>query len=143
MIVGLVALSLVAGKAAFAQLEDVSPSASGMQPGYSAQELPIGDGDAPPVDLVPQPPEPASAAQIEAWRKDLIGKPAFSSSGGRVGTVTELSVGLDERIIAATITTDSGARLPVIWYRVRAQLGKPTLVVPWSQAEIIWLTRGR
>lgn len=121
--------------------QSFSPSASGMQPGYSAQDLPIGDGPSPEP---PPPPatQPASQAQIEAWRQDLVGKPAFSAGGGRIGTVTELSVGLDDRVIAAIVTTDSGARLPVSWQRARVQLGKPTLVVPWSQSEIRWLTRG-
>lgn len=123
--------------------EVFSPSASGTQLGTSAQDLPIGDAKEPPATSpVFTPSEPASAAQIEAWRRDLVGRPAFSARGGRVGTVTELTVGLDNRAIAAVVTTESGARLSMPWYRVRNQLGKPTLVVPWSLGEIRWLTGG-
>lgn len=133
---------LVAASPSQAQLFDqLSPKAIDQTPG--AEQLPVGEGGppAPPIETGPSPP--SSPAQIDAWRADLVGKAAFGPEGGRIGTVAELSVSLDDRVTAAVVELPSGARLPVPWKWVESQVGRSTVVVPWSAADIAWLQGAR
>jgi len=122
---------------ALAQMDPSPPKPIDRTPG--SERLDVGEDGPPesPPDL--RLPPPSTGEQIEAWRRDLVGKPVFGPHGGLIGTLTELSVGLDNRVIAAVVTVRSGARLPLRWAWVRTQVGRPTVVAPWSAADIEWL----
>lgn len=110
---------------------------------------PLGNND--PEDIVPVPrataaPLPSTPQEQDQLRSLLVGKPVFGGGGGgRIGEVSDIAVGPDQRVTSVVIRVDAAldpdrANLPVPWHWIRSQLDAPTLVVPWNTALVAWLT---
>ncbi|MBC7907651.1 MAG: PRC-barrel domain-containing protein [Rhodospirillaceae bacterium] len=135
--------------AAFAQdlLNDASPERGEM--GNPVIGGPLGNND--PEDIVPVPlgapaPLPSTPQQQDQLRELLVGKPVYGGGGGgRIGQVSDIIVGADQRVTNVVIQVDSAldpdrANVPVPWTWISSQLDAPTLVVPWNAALVAWLT---
>ncbi|MEW5727851.1 MAG: peptidoglycan-binding protein [Pseudomonadota bacterium] len=96
------------------------------------------------LSAVAPEPGPVPGDRIEVWRRDLVGKQVYGEDTGEVGEVVDLIVGADNRISGVVVAVEGlggvdVARVPVPWEWVDHQIGRPTVVLPWSRADVEWL----
>lgn len=101
-----------------------------------------------PETVQPPPAPPADPATIKAWEQAVLGKPVYGYRTGRLGQVVSLAVNGRGQPAAVVVRLDPGidprqSNLPVLWTWVRGQAEAPTLVLPWSAAQVRWLVRER
>lgn len=109
---------------------------------------PLGNNDPEEIGPVPRggpAAMPSTPAQQDQLRDMLVGKPVHGLAAGRIGQVSDIVVGADQRVTNVVIQVDGvldpdRANVAVPWNWVRAQLNAPTLVVPWNPALVAWLT---
>lgn len=124
--------------AAFAQSSDGNPVVGG----------PLGNND--PEDIVPPPQAgpaamPSTPQEQDQLRDLLVGKPVHGIASGRIGQVSDIVVGADQRVTNVVIQVDAAldpdrANLAAPWTWIRSQLDAPILVVPWNPGVVSWLT---
>jgi hypothetical protein len=91
---------------------------------------------------------PPAQAITPRQARAAIGRPVYGTAGGdaRIGRVVDVVTAADGSIsaLAVAVEKDGGetARLSVPWSWVRTQIGNPTIMLPWSRAEVDWLTGG-
>ena len=96
------------------------------------------------LSAVAPEPGPVDAERVAFWRRDLVGKPVHGENTGEIGEVVDLVVGADNRIAGVVVAVEGlggvdAARVPVPWEWVDHQIGLPTVVLPWTRADVDWL----
>lgn len=107
-------------------------------------QLGVPDDEDMPEPLPPPPPLPVTEDEVEALRRVFVGKPVYGYRTGRVGEVVSLATDGRGQPAAVVVRLDAEvdprqAHLPVQWRWAAVQADRPTLVVPWSAAQLRWL----
>lgn len=97
-----------------------------------------------PEPTPPPVPAPVTPDEVEVLRRAFVGKPVFGYRTGRVGEVVSLATDGRGQPSAVVVRLDAAVdprqgHVPVLWRWVAVQSGQPTLVVPWSAAQLRWL----
>jgi hypothetical protein len=138
----LAALAMLIASPGFAQYADPIQPDNGFQPFVLENQL-LGSGAERRLAL----PEAPRGDELAAWRKDLVGKPAFAADGGRIGEVVDLAVATDGSLSSVVVAvTGALARerrlVPVPWQWMRTQLGGARVVMPDAFALLQWAVQG-
>lgn len=128
------------GGTASAQWQQLEPQDPIFQPHLGMPD----DEDEPEPLPPPPPPTMLSPEEVERLRGAFVGKPVFGYLTGRVGEVVSLATDGRNQPSAVIVRLDPAVdprrgHLPVLWRWVAVQADRPTLVVPWSAAQLHWL----
>lgn len=142
----IVLAALLVGADARAQLQGLGERGAVIEPEDDIFTPRLGRGDPPEADPPVPPPLPPPPGDPAEWEQALKGRPVYGFQSGRIGEVVSLAANPDGSPASAVVRLDPAidpARgwLPVPWTWVRGQMDNPTLVVPWSAAQVAWFVR--